>query len=472
MPKKGRKQNRISPSHPDPQAVAAALVQEVAQRFFNTGYSGGGASTKKNYSRGWEWQGGSPVEDISKNIDVLRQRSRDLFMNSGIGRSAITRICDNSVGVGLRLQSTPNAEMLGITAEEASTFARKMEWEFNLWANSRDCDSTGLNTFEELQAVALLSWLQSGDCFALLPMRDYGGPYELKIHLIEADRVSDPQNKPTGVKLDNGAELDQYGRVVAYWVNRQHPLTKDFGGDRGFDRIPVRDAATGRTNIVHMIRIERPEQHRGVPLLAPVIENLKQLTRYGEAELMAAVVASLFTIFVKSQTPQSPLGESLPEIDKVTTGQYDEDYHYELGPGAVVGLGENEDITIANPTRPNSAFEAFVKSVSREVGAALSIPYEVLLQAFTASYSASRAALLSFWKTALIWRAGMVRNFCQPVFEEFAWEAVLKGRVDAPGFVDDPSIRAAWLASRWHGPAMGQIDPLKEAQAAEKRMDI
>ncbi len=46
---------------------------------------------------------------------------------------------------------------------------------------------------------------------------------------------------------------------------------------------------------------ERPGQRRGVPVLAPVIEALKQLGRYTDAELVAAVVSGLFTVFVKQK---------------------------------------------------------------------------------------------------------------------------------------------------------------------------
>ena len=47
------------------------------------------------------------------------------------------------------------------------------------------------------------------------------------------------------------------------------------------------------------------------------------------------------------------------------------------------------------------------------------------------------------------------------------WEAVSIGRIAAPGFLQDPAIRAAYLGSEWIGDAPGQIDPLKEAQAAK-----
>lgn len=49
-------------------------------------------------------------------------------------------------------------------------------------------------------------------------------------------------------------------------------------------------------------------------------------------------------------------------------------------------------------------------------------------------------------------------------------EAVLRGRIDAPGFMDDFAIRAAYLENTWVGPNPGQIDPTKETTAALDRI--
>ena len=40
-------------------------------------------------------------------------------------------------------------------------------------------------------------------------------------------------------------------------------------------------------------------------------------------------------------------------------------------------------------------------------------------------------------------------------------------RIAAPGFFDDPVIRAAWLRSDWTGPVRISLDPLKDAKADE-----
>ena len=50
-------------------------------------------------------------------------------------------------------------------------------------------------------------------------------------------------------------------------------------------------------------------------------------------------------------------------------------------------------------------------------------------------------------------------------YELWLAEAVARGRIKAPGFFTDPAVRSAWCGARWDGPAMTQLDPVKEANA-------
>ena len=56
-----------------------------------------------------------------------------------------------------------------------------------------------------------------------------------------------------------------------------------------WQRVEAYGAETGRRNVLHIIDRERIGQRRGVPMLAPVLEAIKQLGRYTDAEIMAAV---------------------------------------------------------------------------------------------------------------------------------------------------------------------------------------
>lgn len=142
----------------------------------------------------------------------------------------------------------------------------------------------------------------------------------------------------------------------------------------------------------------------------------------------------------------------------------------ELAPGAVIDLNEGEKAHDMNPGRPNANFGGFVEAICQQIGASLEIPYELLMKRFNSSYTASKGALEEAWKMFNMYRDWLATDFCQPVYEEWLTEAVAKGRIKAPGFFTDPVIRKAYCGAKWNGPAKGMLDPIKEATAAEKRV--
>ena len=106
----------------------------------------------------------------------------------------------------------------------------------------------------------------------------------------------------------------------------------------------------------------------------------------------------------------------------------------------------------------------------RQIGVGLEIPFEILIKHFTASYSAARAALLEFWKYVVTERQWLTDNFLKPVYEVWLYEAIVTGRIAAPGFFADPSIKAAYLGAVFVGQSKGQIDELKDVKAAKERL--
>ena len=197
------------------------------------GYREAGASRTKRSLRSFTAQSGSPNEDINWNNATLRQRGRMLYMSAPVATSAINTNRTKVVGTGLTLKSAVNREILGLSPEAAKEWQRKTEAEWKLWSEKKqNCDAIRTNTFLGLQQLTLLSWLQSGDVFALLkrvkptPVNPYG----LRIHLVEADRVSTPteyaggiglpaitdgRNSVTGNRIYDGVEIDNSGAVVA-----------------------------------------------------------------------------------------------------------------------------------------------------------------------------------------------------------------------------------------------------------------
>ena len=455
---------------------------ELIRSFKNSGYDESGASRNKNSMRGWLASSKSPQEDIDRNIPILRQRSRSLYMSAPLAVSAIKTNRTNIVGEGLRLKSTIDAAFLRMTPEAAAEWQRNTEREFELWADSKFCDSTRVNNFYEIQQVACLSWLMNGDACALVEYErpTPAFPYGLRVHLIEADRVSTPHTSGTAVNLYatesttgnrifNGVEVTDAGRVVAYHICSTYPNSQ-LRAAKKWQRVKAFGDKTGTPNVLMIFEAERAEQYRGVPYLAPVIESLKQLTRYSEAEMMAAVINGFFTVFITSEGNTGEMGFTgvLDDEDRVS----DDDLNYELGPGMVNVLKPGEKIDIADSKRPSSNFDAFTTALAKYVGAALEIPVELLIKSFNSSYSASRAALLEAWKAFRMKRKWLAADFCQPLYEIFLTEAIANGRIKAPGFFLDPAIKKAYCRAQWNGPAPGMLDPVKEATAAEKRIAI
>lgn len=451
-----------------------ALKREIARKkisLLNSGYGNHGANSYKKSVLGWDYSGGSHREDIEEHVSTLRQRSRDLYYGgSELATGAVRRLRTNTVGTGLHLKSTLDEEILGITEEQARNLEKTIEREFVYWAESLDCDLERLDNFYQLQQLALLNALLSGDAFAVMAeTKRAGSIYSLRINLIEADRVSTPDSQVANPLFCEGVEKNTSGEVVAYHISKFHPLSFQDRQPREWVRVEAYGEKTGRRNILHIMNRERIGQVRGVPLLSPVIETIKQLGRYTEAEVMAAVVSGLFAIFIEKENPAegAPIGESIPEGQQVDAG---DENSIEVGHGTVVELAEGEKANAVAPGRPNSNFDPFVMALIKQIGAALEIPYEMLIMAFTNNYSASRAAILEFFKTIKMYRTWFVTDFCQPVYEEWLAEAVARGRVAAPGFFADPVIRKAYCSAEWNGPSAGQLDPGKEVQAAELRV--
>ena len=62
--------------------------------------------------------------------------------------------------------------------------------------------------------------------------------------------------------------------------------------------------------------------------------------------------------------------------------------------GMIADVPHRTRATSISPARPNTAFDAFVISLVRQIGSSLGIPAEVLFLNFETSYSALQGALL------------------------------------------------------------------------------
>lgn len=455
-----------------------------------TGYGAAGASHTKRGVKAFNAISGSPQSDIDFNNYTLRQRCRMLYMSAPVATSAINTNRTKMVGIGLQPSPSVDRDILGLTEEQAIEWQRRVNAEWKMFAEDKNAvDALGLNNFYELEQIVVKSWLMSGDVFAVIKREEATPlhPYTLRLQLIEADRVSTPASLNTiaygnttgkAEHSDNliydGVEVNAGGRVVAYYISDKYPDEMPYNGKDGWTRVKAIGDETGLPNILHIMEAERADQYRGVSILAPVIEMVLQMRRYTEAELTAAIIQSYLTAWITKNTVLSggnPLaggdieGVDADSVPKEEAHGYTEQ---QMGPGNVLVLEDGEDVKFGEPNIPTAGFESFIKTLSKLCGAAMEMPYDVLIKEFNSSYSSAKGALEEAWETIKMRRAHLVSDFCKPVYEMWLAEAVASGRINAPGFFTDPLIRKAWCGARWDGPAQIHLDPTKEAEANEK----
>lgn len=459
-------------------AAARAIVSII-----NSGYSHHGASRSKANVLGWNSYSGSAKEDIEDNLDLLRQRSRDAYMGIPTAAAALKTLRTNVIAGGLMPSPQIDGDFLGLTNEQAEDLQAQILREFSLWADSTNADADRVDDFYSLQQLAYLGSLMNGDSFAVLQNKKRPGcPYDLRVRLVEADRVCSPgyMDRQTRCVVEGhtvesivqGVETDGEGELKAYWIADRHPRSYTTLKLQEWKRVEVY-GKSGRINALHVMSRERAGQRRGVPLLAPVLETLKQMERYADAETTAALLGAIFTVFIKKGgiSDDTPFGQMLQKEMLERMGIERDPNDLALGSGLIFDLELGESIETVETQHPHTAYDTFTMARMKQASAAMEIPVEVLFKRFDSNFSSSRGALNEFWRVCDMNRDWFVDDFCQPIYNQWFAEAVARGRIRAPGFFDDPAIRKAYTDCKWNGPSKTALNPYQEVEAAIKRVD-
>ena len=113
------------------------------------------------------------------------------------------------------------------------------------------------------------------------------------VQLVDGRRVQSPMfDTPVanGNYIKEGIEFDANERRVAYWVRRASGESK---------RIEAWGKSTGRRVAYMVYGLERRvEDCRGEPLLAIVLQSLKEIDRYRDSTQRKAVINSILAMFI------------------------------------------------------------------------------------------------------------------------------------------------------------------------------
>lgn len=423
---------------------------------------------------GWMPRRASSADaDLLPEIGPIRDRARDADRNNGLARGGINTILDNVVGTGLRLSARPNYLALGKPKEWAVEWSQQMEALFHAWWWSTACHAGDTLNGDQLLEQAQRAELMNGDALALpLWIPDRGDGYATKIQMVESDRLSNPDNGPDSSRLRAGVKTDAVGMPLGYWIRNAHPGDSWalFSGDMPkWEFVPRRVPRINRLRVIHYFNQERSGQSRGKPILTAVLANFKQLDRYIQAEIMAAVVNGMVSGVIETPLDQDGILELFSK-DKVAYDKARSESAVRMEAGTLVPLFPGDKLQPFLPQRPASGFGSFVENVGRIIAVGgFDVPYELLFKDFTkTSYSSARASMLEAWRSFNRRRDRLGTGFMDPVYSLFAEEMINAGKIEAPDFYDN---RTAYLRCKWIGPGKGWVDPVREAQAAQIRRD-
>lgn len=392
----------------------------------------------------------SADSEIRWALPDIRNRSRDLERNNEYFRRYLQLLRVNVVGeAGFNLQvKGRNAEG---TLDRAGNNIIEGAWKEFCRLGGPTID--GRMSMTDLEEHIITGVARDGEVF----LRVVKGAYlrhGISLNIIEPDRIDDEKNELTadGNQIRMGVELDRdTKRPVAYWVLDYHKGDYDYMtplNAKKYKRVPADE-------MIHIYRMERAGQTRGVPWSAAAMSSMKMLHGYREAELVAARTGAAKMGFFTS-----------PAGDGFTADGY-EDTHtpiYDAEAGTFHQLPAGVDFKAFDPTHPTSAFADFEKAILRGIAGGLGVSYTALANDLEGtSYSSIRQGALEerdFYRTM---HRFMIEHFLDPFFR------IWLGHVMDFNYIPISGTGKFEKFTRdigWRGRGFQWVDPMREINAA------
>jgi lambda family phage portal protein len=467
-------------------SVATKAVREKITAYRRGSYDHGGSGGSK-FRKGLSASG----RTIHYSHSRIRQNARDSMQDSPQAKMIVDRFADTVVDTGLKLKPSPKYKILGISAEEAESWAEDVAERFDSWAKSKKSDRSERNTFYQNQRLYHVFQQRENDMFVRF---FYNGSKKLsnplQIKFIDPNQIRGYAwtSSHATYSHDDGIIRDAAEREIGYkiWEYKN--------GDYTERQIPAIGAKSGRPMMIHGYNPEYANQGRGYSRLSHILQEIENLTDFTVSHIMKAIQQTIFTMWVKpseNNPASNPIEGQVGPREEVTYNTTEQENNVETedddpvvkyagipeatfdvpGSVGVFNLQEGEELKPFEHTAPVDKYDNFVDAFFKHLSASMSMPAEVALMRFEQNYSASRGALTLFWRVAQIWRREMESDFLSPVYESWMSEEIAAGRILAPGW-NIPVMRQAWLNSWWSGAPMPNIDPMKTAKADQLYVEM
>lgn len=432
----------------------------------------------------------SPDAQINQAKDMADARGRDAVQNDGLTTGAVHTHRDSIVGSQFRLIAAPDFEALGATEEWAEEFQQVVEGRFNLMADSVECwfDASGTMTFTDMIRLAVGGFVYTGEVLAtaewLKDQRDR--PFNTAIQMISPMRLSNPDNGMDTATMRRGIERDMHARPVAYHIRSS--FANDF---YAFDeqwkwkRVKAK-TKWGRRQVIHIREALQPDQSRGISDMVAVLKQMRMTKKFQDITLQNAVVNATYAAAVESELPSevvfasmgaggTGLGNALGEYMSALTAYVGKGDNIAVDGVKMPHLFPGTKLNLQTAGTPGGVGTQFEESLLRHIAAPLGLSYEQFSKDYTkTNYSSARASMAETWKFMQSRKKTVADRLATHIYLLWLEEEI--NRPDTvipmpPNFnFYDPYMREALCNCEWIGASRGQIDEMKETQAAILRI--
>jgi lambda family phage portal protein len=428
--------------------------------------------------------------------DASMADARDAARTNPYGRSATRSTVDAVIGLNFKLNYMPNADVLGVTPEEALAYASMVEnlWEVQATSPWFPMDAQRKQTFSGLMRTSYSSVFTNGEALATVEWKKSISGNRTCLHILDPERLSDPKGQldRTG-KRRMGVERDQHGAPIAYHIRESTPSDIWIWGPAGsqfsWRRVP-RYTTWGRQNVVHFFEQDQADMTRGITSFTTALLPMRLLQDYNVTELESAAIRATYAAVIQSELnydeamkvigaeKRSAL-DANPVLDFTLRMMADKASFYKgqefsFGKSKVAHLMPNEELKMVQGTQSASALKDFNSVNLYTLASALGVDYATLTKDFSSTnYSGARAALFDVWRSYEVRRSSFIDAVPVPFFAAWLEEQIAFRKtipmLGSKSFYDVREAICRCTFDTWSKP---RLDPLKENQADQVLYDM
>lgn len=460
-----------------------------------------GASRLDKQIAGWIPPLQSADLDMLPEKGLIDSRARDLARNDAYVQGGAIVHKDSIVGAFYVLNAKPNWKTLGMTEEWAEEFQQEVEEKFTLWAESprKEVDASRMNDFTSLIRLAVGVYTMGGEALATVEWpKQKGREFNTAIQMIDTDRLSNPDSALYREDIRGGIKMDSYGAPVSAFIRVRHESDWAFGSFRNgrwWKEVPW-VKPWGRAQVIYLREQMRVDQTRAVADIAAGLREIAITRKFRDVTLQKAIVAATYAATIESELPAEVVYKQLGVGEDESGAEAVVDYgatflaalnqyagsakNLMIDGGRVPHLFPGTKLNFQNAGAPQGVGQDFEQSLLRYVAVALGLSYEELSKDYTkTNYASARAAMANTWKFMQSRKRIVADAFANAIYRLWLEEAIQKDRiVSFPARASDllytdgtqNLMFDALCNADWIGAARGQIDELKETQAAVLRI--